>query len=404
MSVCKLVGTVCAVTGLASATSTFGVGFENHRIIARGATQWLPEPVAALFSQHDLAFLERSLEPETVWRRDPDMRRRDAWHRVALDVGSPRQSRSARMAAAARFPHTAKGARRLYQDHHLRAGGTLPWEVERLYRELVVAWREGEPADVIRAAGHLTHFAGECASPFNATVNADGRQTGNLILGRHEPGEAEFAHQNVQYRFDHELVNRNGARYAEHAATLPPTGASLIAPADSAFSVLLDSLGCLDDVLAADAEIVARLGVTDAAGFLRRADEYYLLLDQRVGAVCVERLRAGTALAAGLLRGAWEEAGRPTAAEIAARGARAESDVPSLDRASSPPEASDAAPFVGSRNSPVFHRAECRHAQRISPENRVHFRTAADARDQGRRPCRRCNPDRADRRPSAHEK
>jgi len=50
--------------------------------------------------------------------------------------------------------------------------------------------------------------------------------------------------------------------------------------------------------------------------------------------------------------------------------------------------------FVASRRGSRYHRAGCAAAFRIKPENRVTFRTAADARAQDYRPCLRCQPPR----------
>jgi hypothetical protein len=49
-------------------------------------------------------------------------------------------------------------------------------------------------------------------------------------------------------------------------------------------------------------------------------------------------------------------------------------------------------PFIGSRNSNVYHYPWCPHVQQIKPENRVTFNTVADACAAGYRPCEDCNP------------
>jgi len=53
----------------------------------------------------------------------------------------------------------------------------------------------------------------------------------------------------------------------------------------------------------------------------------------------------------------------------------------------------DPAPaFVGSVNSPIFHRPDCPDALRSKSGNRVEFRDLDEALDSGRRPCKRCLP------------
>jgi methylphosphotriester-DNA--protein-cysteine methyltransferase len=51
--------------------------------------------------------------------------------------------------------------------------------------------------------------------------------------------------------------------------------------------------------------------------------------------------------------------------------------------------------FVASRNSKVFHRADCPHAAKISARNRVEYADLRAARASGKRPCRSCHPERA---------
>ena len=49
-------------------------------------------------------------------------------------------------------------------------------------------------------------------------------------------------------------------------------------------------------------------------------------------------------------------------------------------------------PFVASRSSKVFHRADCRWAQNIAEHNRVRYRTREEALQDGKRPCKSCKP------------
>lgn len=49
--------------------------------------------------------------------------------------------------------------------------------------------------------------------------------------------------------------------------------------------------------------------------------------------------------------------------------------------------------LVGSSGARTYHRASCRHAARIKPENTIRFATPADAARAGRKPCRTCKPD-----------
>ncbi|MBN1805995.1 MAG: hypothetical protein JW837_12160, partial [Sedimentisphaerales bacterium] len=48
--------------------------------------------------------------------------------------------------------------------------------------------------------------------------------------------------------------------------------------------------------------------------------------------------------------------------------------------------------YVASKNSKVFHRADCRSAQNISDRNLIGFESREQAIGSGRRPCKICNP------------
>jgi hypothetical protein len=48
--------------------------------------------------------------------------------------------------------------------------------------------------------------------------------------------------------------------------------------------------------------------------------------------------------------------------------------------------------YVASKKSQVFHKSTCSSAKRISPENLVHYKTREDAINDGKRPCKSCNP------------
>jgi hypothetical protein len=48
--------------------------------------------------------------------------------------------------------------------------------------------------------------------------------------------------------------------------------------------------------------------------------------------------------------------------------------------------------FVASKNSQVFHRADCQFAQKIAPQNLITYSTREEAIAAGKRPCKSCNP------------
>jgi hypothetical protein len=106
------------------------------------------------------------------------------------------------------------------------------------------------------------------------------------------------------------------------------------------------------------------MGLEKPTGIAARADEFYLMLDEKLGPIVVERIRQGALLAANLIGGAWQAAGAPNLADIRTRGSAEE---PVVAQKLKPKD------IIGSKNSTVFHHAECRFAKNIAPENLVRF-------------------------------
>ncbi len=48
--------------------------------------------------------------------------------------------------------------------------------------------------------------------------------------------------------------------------------------------------------------------------------------------------------------------------------------------------------YVGSKNSTKYHYTWCKWAKKISPRNRVTFKSAKEAQDSGYVPCKVCKP------------
>lgn len=48
--------------------------------------------------------------------------------------------------------------------------------------------------------------------------------------------------------------------------------------------------------------------------------------------------------------------------------------------------------YVAAKTSKVFHQSTCSHAKRLNPETTLTFRTRQEAEQNGRRPCKACNP------------
>jgi len=56
------------------------------------------------------------------------------------------------------------------------------------------------------------------------------------------------------------------------------------------------------------------------------------------------------------------------------------------------PEQTSQGQFCGSKKSEVYHYPSCHYVDQINPENLVWYVDSADARAQGKRPCKKCSP------------
>ncbi|MFH0983426.1 MAG: hypothetical protein V2A79_18055 [Planctomycetota bacterium] len=385
---------------LTAGGTAWGVGLEAQRVVVRRCVAILPPELSPLFGARVADLEERTLEPDGLWPRDDKLRGRAHWDHLWMDVKAEHGSLSARLAAADAFPRREADANELFKSLGFgKQGGRLPWALADLHAELVRAFQQGDADEIVKSAGYLTHFAWAASQPFSATMNHNGRDTGNLYLGDLEIGDPYHPHQSVHYRVMGELVRRYRNRYQDAVRVRPIELQPVLEPVEPCFHHMLGSLARLDDLLTADREITERLGAKDGAALAERQDEYYELLDARCGDIVAERLRSAALFAANLIAGAWERAGRPPVAVRDPHGVPTTTAPVEVNPAQAPrPAAPSTAPipggtYVGSKNSPIFHRGECAHVKRISPENRVTYASAEEALRQGKRPCRVCKPE-----------
>lgn len=374
-------------SGVQSVFAQSTVRLPSHLIVLRKAVDALPADLAPLF-QANVEPLHRFVdEPADVWPRDKRLRLRNRWHHIDADVTAAARDGDAGIEAARAFPRDKAAAQRLYRKLGRHRGGFLPWAVEECFQELVVAFRSGAREDVLAWAGYLIHFAADAADPFRCSARAFADGIAGPTFG-HSRGPHPHAHSHsVSERWSMGLLAR---RTWEYAADITLTAADCepaMEPVNATFAAVVEALASLDEVGAADRAILERLGVTDRPSFDARQEAYYEALHARCGGVCRDRLRAGARLAARLIAGAWQSAGHPGLESIVARSA--------ADSGSAPPPLKSArsAPIVGSRHSVVFHKPDCPFAGQIAEENLVGFRSALEARRQGRRACKHCRPE-----------
>jgi hypothetical protein len=229
------------------------------------------------------------------------------------------------------------------------------------------------------------HFATDAALPFNTTADRDGAASGHLHWPATDAGDLQGrTHRTVRHRCQVNLIRRLRSRLDYEVRVSPERYAHVHDPLDAVFDTLLEAHGTLGPLLAADAEAIADVGITDRRTFVSAKDAYYDRLADGVSAIMESRLEDAALLAANLIGTAWTQAGSPSLETRASDATGVGTSRSSVDE--------PAQPFVGSRTSSVFHRTDCAHAKRIKRSNRVFFSTPNAAREAGRIPCKACRP------------
>lgn len=80
-------------------------------------------------------------------------------------------------------------AKRKYSEKKLNEYGTLPWEIQHTYKQLVTAFKTKNKAEIIQKSADLGHYISDAHVPLHTTENYDGQLTNQL--GLHSLWETE---------------------------------------------------------------------------------------------------------------------------------------------------------------------------------------------------------------------
>ncbi len=332
-------------------------------LVTRTALAALPDPLREYFTRQDEVVnghVPKAIAPSERF--------------LLLDVAA-RGTSPADVAAAVRaFPRDIKAARRLFDEHSVATGGTLPWALNGHVIALTRAFRSADEGQILQEVSAVCGLAAAAALPFNTTVHRDGMVDGNLTW---TVRSRQNMHATPRSRYQTVLIDRLAERLAFEMRVHPDRVATMADPVPASFETLVGSHDRLSALLEVDRELTHDLDLHDARSFLAGADAYYNRLSERTASIIESQLESGAVLAASLITTAWHRAGRPAPPAV-------EIDAQRV--------AGGAGRFVGSRHSNKFHADTCGHAARIKPENRVLFETAAEAVAAGRTPCGTCRP------------
>jgi len=273
---------VCAIVFVTAAPSSASAwGFAGHRYIMRQAIELLP-PEMKPFYEH--------FREEVVLRvTDPDLWRNVGWEddpHHFLDLGDP-------LLGSFPFPALPReygAAIEKFGMAAMKRIGLLPWrEAEEFgnLRRAFEGFAKNSPyttSDVVLFSGVAAHYIQDAHQPFHASNNYDGQLTGNT---------------GIHARFERDLIER----FESRLVVAPARPVALANPRDAAFDVLLASYQLVDPILRADRDAAAGKDVYDA--------DYFEMFFTAVRPTLEKQLGAAITATAGVLIGAWEQAGRP---------------------------------------------------------------------------------------------
>jgi hypothetical protein len=299
-------------------------------------------------------------------------------HTFPLDCAAKQSGGEERRAAARQFPMDYAAAREQLKRYGGDEGELLPWIVQRQYAALVESMKQRNEERISRDAGAMLHFAVDAALPFNATDTrwADALSSAFDTRAPHP--------RSMRRHYQVELVERVRDRLAFEARIDPRRVTSVVDPVAATFDTLRTAHAAALALEEEEDREAAPHPQTDKSALQDSA-----FIDGATP-ILETQIESGALLGARLIVSAWIEAGKPALPVATAGPASEPVSTPAIAASGA---SKSAAALFGSRSTKIFHRANCSHAMRIKPENRVNFDTAAQAKAQGRTPCKTCKPD-----------
>jgi hypothetical protein len=253
-------------------------GDKGHRVVSILALRSLPAGPAAWFAGREAEVADHASDPDH-WKSD---RKEGPRHFLDMEpYGDP-----------AHLPRTLEEAQARVGGDYYRLG-VVPWIIQDRWRDLVDAFREGDPAKVAFATAILGHYIGDAHVPLHTTTNHDGQFTDQ---------------RGVHSRWETGLVERYVAGDALSVPSARPDPGLLDRPWDW----LVAAHALVPQLLADDTE-ADRTTPQDDRG-KQRTPAYWLIFWAKQGPVVKQQLQlAGEHLGDAILN-AWIAAGKPTLA------------------------------------------------------------------------------------------
>ena len=274
------------LAAVAVAAAVFGAvpvgawGGAGHRLILDRAIQLLPPELRAAFDAERAALAEHASDP-------------DLWRVAGFDEEAPRHFLDMDAYGPPPFgalPRDLGAAIEKFGPETVTRNGLLPWRAAEMRGRLVRAFeahKNGQRygrGNAIYLTAVLAHYVADAYQPFHAVLNYDGQLTNQ---------------HGIHARFEDELP----ARFASRLRYAPAGARPIADTRDAMFDALASGAVLVEGLLAADRRA--------ADGRSEYDDGYYDALFSATQPVLEGRTSEAITAVAGVILGAWEQAGRP---------------------------------------------------------------------------------------------
>ena len=271
------VAVVVALIGTVPAGAWGGAG---HRLILDRAIALLPPELRSAFDAERAMLLGHASDP-------------DLWRIAGFDDEAPRHFLDMDAYGPPPFsalPRDLGAAIEKFGPETVTKNGLLPWRITEMRGRLLRAFeahKSGQRyglSNALYLTAVLAHYVADSHQPFHAVLNYDGQLTNQ---------------HGIHARFEDDLPTRFGARltYA------PEAPRPILETRDAVFDALASGAVLVEGLLASDRRA--------AEGRTEYDEGYYAAFFDAARPVLERRTSEAITAVAGVILGAWEQAGRP---------------------------------------------------------------------------------------------
>ncbi len=259
------------------ATPLWPWGDKGHRVVSALALRSLPNGPRAWFSGREAEVADHASDPDH-WKQD---RKEGPRHFLDMEpYGGPEH-----------LPRKLEEARAKVGEDYYRHG-VVPWIIQDRWRDLVEAFRAGDPTQVAMATAILGHYVADAHVPLHTTENHNGQNT---------------QQKGVHSRWESGLVER----YVQEEALVVQPARPDPAFLDRPWEWLRAAHGLVPQLLENDQ--TSDRTTPQASPTKQRTQAYWLIFWARQGPVVKQQLSlAGQHLGDAILN-AWTAAAKPVA-------------------------------------------------------------------------------------------